>query len=113
MDIGKTVYLTNRDDWRKWLKEHHTKEKEIWLIYYKKSTGKPTIEYNDAVEEALCFGWIDGIEKGIDEERFAGRFTPRRPKSNWSDSNKERMKKLIKTGEMTKAGLAVFKTAHK
>jgi len=109
MKIGKTLYVTNRADWRKWLKKNHKKEPEIWLIYFRKSTGKPRIEYSDAVEEALCYGWIDSIEKRIDEERLAQRFTPRRPNSNWSESNKERMKKLIKNGKMTPAGLAVFK----
>ncbi|MBI4225515.1 hypothetical protein HY612_00195 [Candidatus Roizmanbacteria bacterium] len=78
------------------------------MIYYKKHTKKPSIPYNDAVEEALCFGWIDSIEKGIDKERLAQRFSPRKPKSNWSESNKERIKRLIKVGKMTPAGLVVF-----
>ncbi len=109
MNIGKTLYVTNRKEWRKWFSKNYDKEKEIWLIYYKKTTGKPTISYNDAVEEALCFGWIDSIEKGIDRETFAGRFTPRKEKSNLSESNKERIKKLIKEGKMTKAGLEKIK----
>ena len=109
MDITETLQPKNRKQWRKWLSNNHNKKKEIWLVYYRKSTQKPRIEYNDAVEEALCFGWIDGIEKSLDEERFAQRFTPRRPKSNWSESNIQRMKKLIKSGEMTEAGMAVYK----
>ena len=109
MNIGKTLYVTKRQQWRSWLEKNHKIEKEIWLVYYKKSTGKPTISYNDAVEEALCFGWIDSIEKGIDEEKFAGRFTPRKMKSNLSESNILRIRKLIKEGKMTDAGLLVVK----
>ncbi len=105
MKIGKTLYVTNRNDWRSWLAKNHDKEKEIWLIYYRKSSGKPRISYNDAVEEALCYGWIDSIQKGIDAERFAQRFTPRRSKSSLSEMNKERIRRLIKEGKMTPAGL--------
>lgn len=105
-NITKTLYVKNRNEWRKWLEKHHNKEPEIWLIYYRKATGKPSIPYNDAVEEALCFGWIDSLEKGIDEERFAQRFTPRKTNSPWSQTNKERVQRLIKLGKMTSAGLA-------
>jgi len=108
MNVGKTLYVDSRSKWRKWLEKFHDKEKEIWLVFYRKNSGKPRISYNDAVEEALCFGWIDSIEKGIDDEKFAQRFTPRKPKSNLSDSNKERVKRLIKEGKMTKSGLAVL-----
>lgn len=108
MEITKTLYVTNRDEWRAWLSENHRTEKEIWLIYYKKHTRKPTIPYNDAVEEALCFGWIDGLEKRVDEERYAQRFTPRKAQSNWSESNRRRVKKLIEQGKMTAAGLATI-----
>ena len=86
------------------MEKNHDKKTEIWLVYYRKSTGKPSISYNDAVEEALCFGWIDSQEKGLDFERFAGRFTPRKPKSNWSPSNRERAKRLIASKQMTEAG---------
>ena len=105
------LHITNRKDWRLWLSENHHKEKEIWLIYYKKHTGKQRVPYNDAVEEALCFGWIDSVVKTIDDERYMQKFTPRKPKSNWSDSNKKRIKKLIKAGEMTKAGLEKIEIA--
>ena len=108
MEIGKMLYVTNRKDWREWLSENHDKEKEIWLINYRKDSCKLSIPYNDAVEEALCFGWIDSLEKGIDSERFAQRFTPRKPKSQWSKSNMERVEKLIKMGKMTKSGFAVL-----
>jgi uncharacterized protein YdeI (YjbR/CyaY-like superfamily) len=101
----KTLYVTNREDWRRWLKEHHASEKEIWLVYYRKSSGKPRISYEDALEEALAFGWIDSIQKGIDDERFAQRFSPRREGSAWSEANKERVRRLIKQGSMTPAGM--------
>lgn len=108
MKVGKTLYVTNREKWREWLEKFHHKEKEIWLVFYRKDSGKVSIHYNDAVEEALCFGWIDSIEKGIDHERIAQRFTPRKSKSQWSETNKERVRRLIKEGKMTPAGLAVL-----
>jgi len=107
----KTLYVVNRDDWRAWLKKNHNSQKEIWLIYYKKHTGKPRIPYDDAVEEALCFGWIDSTVKRIDEEKYAQKFTPRNEKSNWSELNKKRARKMIKAGRMDQAGLAKFKQA--
>jgi uncharacterized protein YdeI (YjbR/CyaY-like superfamily) len=100
MEVTKTLYVTDRDDWRNWLEEHYTDESEIWLVYPRKETGKPRIPYNDAVEEALCFGWIDSIVRNIDQERFAQRFTPRKPNSSYSQTNKERLKKLIKQGKI-------------
>lgn len=105
MDLGKTLYVTNRKDWRSWLAKNHAKEKVIWLIYYKKASGKKRIPYNDAVEEALAFGWIDSTVKSIDEEKFAQRFTPRRKGSNLSQANKERVRELIAKKKMTRAGL--------
>ncbi|MFA5084009.1 MAG: hypothetical protein WC475_01310, partial [Candidatus Paceibacterota bacterium] len=78
MEIGKTFYSKDGNSWRRWLIKNSKSKKEIWLIYYKKSSGKPRISYNDAVDEALCFGWIDSIVKSIDDEKFAQRFTPRR-----------------------------------
>ena len=113
MKISKTIYVKTRKAWRKWLEKNHDKESDIWLIYYRKAAGKPRIPYNDAVEEALCFGWIDSTSKGIDEERFAQRFSPRRAKSNWSVLNLERMKRLIKNGLMTSAGITYYPGATK
>ena len=107
---GKLL-VTNRDDWRAWLRRNHDTEKEIWLIYYKKHTGKPRIPYDDAVEEALCFGWIDSIIKKIDDEKFAQKFTPRKGKSKWSELNKRRARKMVKEDKMTEAGLAKIKDA--
>jgi uncharacterized protein YdeI (YjbR/CyaY-like superfamily) len=108
MEIGETLYVTNRDGFRKWLIENHKVKKEIWLIQYKKATRKPSMNYVEAVEEAICFGWIDGLEKGMDAERYALRFSPRRPKSNWTETNKERARKIISEGRMTEAGLAAL-----
>ncbi len=100
-------------EWRKWLTKSHNKVDELWLIFYKKETGKPSIDYEDAVEEALCFGWIDSIIKKIDEERYVRKFTPRKDKSVWSESNKKRVKKVIKEGRMTEYGLSKIKAAKK
>ena len=100
MDITQTLYASTRAEWRKWLKKNYKTEKEIWLVFYKKSSGKTRIEYNDSVEEALCFGWIDSIIKKIDEESFAQRFSPRKPKIPYSQSNKERLQKLIGEGKV-------------
>lgn len=107
------IYVTNREDWRSWLEENHLKEKEVWLIYYKKHTGKPRIPYDDAVEEALCFGWIDSIVRRIDDERYMQKFSPRKDKSGWSESNKKRVKKLTDKGMMAQAGLDKIEAAKK
>ncbi len=109
MKIGKTLYVTNRRDWRAWLKKNHAAKKDIWLVYYRKESGNPRIPYNDAVEEALCFGWIDSILKKVDAYRFAQRFSPRKPKSQLSAMNRERVKRLIKARKMTAAGLEAIK----
>ena len=108
MEIGETLYVTHRDDFRSWLIQNHETKKEIWLIQYKKATKKPSINYVEAVEEALCFGWIDGLEKSMDSERYALRFSPRRPKSNWTNTNKDRARKMIAEGRMTPAGRAML-----
>lgn len=113
MKITKTLYLTDRKNWRTWLKQNYVKKKEIWLIYYKKHTGKPRIPYDDAVEEALCFGWIDSTVRKLSSEKYAQKFTPRKSDSRWSQLNIQRAKKMIKKKRMTKAGLALFKEAAK
>ena len=101
----KTFYTADRREWRRWLRQNHRKEPEIWLVYYRKDSGKPRLSYNDAVEEALCVGWIDSILRKIDDERFAQKFSPRRKTSALSQLNRERVCKLIKQKKMTKAGL--------
>ncbi|VVC00121.1 Bacteriocin-protection, YdeI or OmpD-Associated [uncultured archaeon] len=105
MEISKTLLVTKREAWRRWLERHHAKEREIWLIYFKKHSGRVRIPYNDAVEEALCFGWIDSTVKRIDEDRVCQRFSPRRKGSQLSELNKERIRGLIRTGLMTEAGM--------
>jgi len=106
--IGTTLYAKNRMEWRRWLAKHHDSAAEIWLIYYKKASGKPRIPYNDAVDEALCYGWIDSILKPIDEHKYAQRYSPRKKTSRLSDMNRERVRRLIKAGRMTKAGLVAI-----
>lgn len=101
----ETFYTAKRSEWRRWLSRNHQTSKEIWLVYYRKDSGKPRISYNDAVEEALCYGWIDSILRKVDAESFAQRFSPRRPKSALSQMNRERIDKLIAQKKMTKAGL--------
>ncbi len=112
MEITQKFYAKTAKDWRAWLEKNVTKKKEIWLVYYKKHTGKPTVSYDEAVSEALCFGWIDSTAKSIDDEKYAQRFTPRNPKSQWSENNVIRYRDLVKAKKMTKAGRAVFTTEN-
>jgi len=109
----KTTHPKTRSQWRKWLEKNHSTSPGIWLIYYKKDTGKRKFDYADAVEEALCFGWIDSRPRKIDDERSALKFTPRKPKSVWSKLNKQRIEKLIEQKLMTFAGLATIDRAKK
>jgi uncharacterized protein YdeI (YjbR/CyaY-like superfamily) len=111
MNISKTVHVINRDEWRAWLAANFRTEREVWLIYYKKQSGQPRIPYEVAVEEALCFGWVDSIVKRIDDEKYAQKFTPRRNHTKWSALNVQRMEKLIKEGRMTEAGLVTYDPA--
>ena len=112
MEIGKTLHAKNREEWRKWLEKNHEKEKEIWLVFPRKSSGKERIPYKDCVEEALCYGWIDGILKNIDEEKYCQRFSPRRSNSQLSELNKEHVRRMIKLGKMTPAGLKAIAHAY-
>jgi uncharacterized protein YdeI (YjbR/CyaY-like superfamily) len=96
MEITKTLYVKTRSEWRNWLKKNYNKEKEIWLVFYNKASGRLRLPYDVAVEEALCFGWIDSILKKTDDESHVQRFTPRNPKSKYSQLNKERLKRLLK-----------------
>lgn len=107
----KTYYARERKAWRKWLEKNHAESPGIWLIYYKKTAGKSRLPYEDAVEEALCFGWIDSTVRKLDEERYIQRFTPRKPKSIWSKLNKQRVEKMMAAGLMTKAGIALVEKA--
>lgn len=108
MDIGETLTASTPADFRRWLEENHQAKKEIWLVLYKKSAGKAGIRYEEAVEEALCFGWIDGIAKSIDSEKHAQRFSPRRKGGNWTETNRAKARRLIAEGRMTEAGRAAL-----
>lgn len=105
MDVGRTLYVKDRKQWRVWLAGHHRTSRDIWLIYYRKESGKARIPYNDAVEEALCYGWIDSLTKPRDQKSWVQRFTPRRKGSPLSELNKARVRKLIRNGRMTQFGL--------
>jgi uncharacterized protein YdeI (YjbR/CyaY-like superfamily) len=100
----KQVYVKTRKEWRDWLNQNHDKSSGVWLVFYKKHKGQDTLEYDDAVEEALCFGWIDSIIKKIDDEKYVRKLTPRKADSRWSDLNKKRITKLEKKGLLTEAG---------
>ena len=106
MKITQTFHAPDRATWREWLAEHGDQETEVWLIYHKAGTGKPSISYADSLEEALCFGWVDSIIQKIDEEKYARKFNPRRIGSKWSELNKHLVAKLVQEGRMTEAGLA-------
>ena len=108
-----STHPRSRTAWRKWLEKNHMRTEGIWLISYKKATGKPRVEYDESVEEALCFGWIDSRANTLDDERTMLWFAPRRPGTGWSRSNKERVEKLIAAGLMSTAGLAKIEAAKK
>jgi uncharacterized protein YdeI (YjbR/CyaY-like superfamily) len=106
-----SVQPETRADWRSWLEQNHTQAEGVWFAGYKKSSGKPRLDYGDAVEEALCFGWIDSKPRKLDDERSMLWFAPRRPRSGWSRQNKERAERMIATGRMTQAGLIKIEAA--
>ena len=108
MNVGKTVEARSRGEWRRWLVKHHKDEKEVWLIIYKKPLAKTGITYDDAVEEAVCYGWIDVQTKRMDQERYALRFNMCRSGSSSSESNKARAAKMLLAGKMTRAGRALL-----
>lgn len=109
-DEGPT-FFPEPTDFRAWLDEHHTSADHLWVGYYKKASGKPSVTWEETVVEALCYGWIDGIRRSRDDESFVIRFTPRKPKSVWSQRNIDLMERLIAEGRVKPAGLAAF--AHK
>lgn len=106
--MDKIRFFKTQKDFRKWLEKNHKKNNELWVGYYKKSSGKASIDWPQSVDEALCFGWIDGIRKSIDGESYKIRFTPRKPGSIWSTVNLKRAKELINLGIMQPAGLEAF-----
>ncbi len=107
------VYLPTRAAWRRWLAKHHDRSPGVWLVFDKKSSRADRLAYADSVEEALCFGWIDSTMRPIDGDRYKQLFTPRKPKSVWSRTNKERVERLTATGLMTPAGLARIEDAKR
>ena len=114
MDDGAARRLfKNGEAWRAWLAKHHDKKKGIWLLYYKKGSGKSLITYTEALEEALSFGWIDSIARKVDGERYMQKYTPRHDRSLWSVLNKERVARLIAEGRMTEHGLAKIEAAKR
>jgi uncharacterized protein YdeI (YjbR/CyaY-like superfamily) len=112
-ELSIAKLFKNREEWRKWLKDYHFKEEGLWLIHYKKNSRKQSVSHPDAVEEALCFGWIDSKLKRIDDERYILRYTPRKGKSVWSKINKDAAEKMIELGKMTDAGLEKINLAKK
>jgi uncharacterized protein YdeI (YjbR/CyaY-like superfamily) len=111
MSSEDPVLFETRAEWRRWLKANHNNEKEVWLLRYNKDSGKRSIPYDDAVEEAVCYGWIDGKLKNLDKERFMIRFTPRKDDSVWSLANKNKALRMIEKGKMTEHGLKKIKIA--
>ena len=108
IDKPRPTFFETPAAFRAWLKTNHRTAKELWVGFYKKGSGKPSITWPEAVDEALCFGWIDGVRKSIDDERYTNRFTPRRTSSIWSDINTRRMRELLKAGRVCAAGRKAF-----
>jgi uncharacterized protein YdeI (YjbR/CyaY-like superfamily) len=105
----KPVFFADREAFRAWLEEHHATATELWMGMHKKGSGRPSITWPEAVDEALCFGWIDGVRQRIDDESYMNRFTPRRPNSNWSAVNVRRVQELTRKRRMRAAGLKAFR----
>jgi uncharacterized protein YdeI (YjbR/CyaY-like superfamily) len=108
LQISDPMFFESPAEWREWLREHHATSTEAWLGFYRKESGMPTMTWSDSVDEALCWGWIDGFLKKLDDIRFVRRFTPRRPKSVWSKVNLAKVDALIAAGRMQAPGLAVY-----
>lgn len=105
---SQPVFFPTATDFRAWLTANHTHTPELWVGYYKKASGRPSITWPESVDQALCFGWIDGLRKSIDDVSYMIRFTPRRPRSIWSTVNQQRIEQLIELGQVQPAGLKVF-----
>jgi uncharacterized protein YdeI (YjbR/CyaY-like superfamily) len=103
--VYKALSVRNREQWRKWLRDHHSSVSEIWLIFYKHRTGKTSLTYEDALEEALCYGWVDSLVKRLDDKRYARKFTPRTPDSKWSTANRRRYEDLKLRGLLAPPGI--------
>jgi uncharacterized protein YdeI (YjbR/CyaY-like superfamily) len=101
----KTLLVHTVDEWREWLDQHHAAESEVWVVFHKQHTGVASIKYHDALDEALCFGWVDSLVKRLDDRRYAIKFTPRRADSRWSDANRKRYAELEAGGRLKPAGI--------
>lgn len=112
MEMKQQLTLTTRQEWHAWLEQNHADQREVWLVFYKQHTAVPTLPYTDALDEALCFGWIDSIIQKIDGERYARKFTPRTNTARWSQVNLRRAAVLIAEGRMTDAGLRALGSAQ-
>jgi uncharacterized protein YdeI (YjbR/CyaY-like superfamily) len=110
-DEMNPIFFASPTEFVSWLEAHHGEESELWVGYHKKATGRPSMTWPEAVDAALCFGWIDGIRKSVDAERYKNRFTPRRKGSNWSAVNVKRVQELIAQGQVRPAGMAAWKAA--
>jgi uncharacterized protein YdeI (YjbR/CyaY-like superfamily) len=113
MSLEEALLFNDRNQWRKWLENHHKTKKEVWLLHYKKQSKKSSLNHIDAVEEALCFGWIDSKLQKIDDERFILKYTSRKPNSLWSKINKEKAEAMISSGKMTQAGMEKIEEAKR
>lgn len=111
--LGATVTPRSRAAWGQWLQRNHESRSEVWVVFYKRHTDEPTLSYGDAVEEALCFGWVDGVKRSIDAQRYTHRFSPRAPASKWSALNRERAKRMEQAGRMTEAGRKAIQRAKR
>lgn len=101
----ETLDARTPEEWRRWLADHHAARSEVWLVFYKQHTGQASIDYEDAVDEALCFGWVDSLIRRLDDARYARKFTPRKPDSRWSTANRKRYAQLKASGRLMAAGL--------
>ncbi len=111
MKTTEKICPKNRKEWREWLKQNHQTKDAIWIVVYKQSSATPTITWSDAVDEALCFGWIDSTKKSIDKDRYMQYYSKRKPNSTWSKVNKNKVQTLVKANLMTNAGLNVIELA--
>lgn len=107
----KTLEVRSKDEWRDWLAQHHDSDSEVWLVF-RKRPARPSVAYGDALDEALCFGWIDSLIKRLDDDRYARKFTPRRPDSRWSTANRQRYARLEASGRLKPPGLRRPPTAR-
>ena len=113
MEVIRTLTVNGREEWRSWLEVKCDREQEIWLVFYRKATGKQTVSLPEAQDEAICFGWVDSTEKKIDRERYTLRLTPRKPGSHWSEGNLSRARRLIAGGKMTVPGFVALPAEYR